>query len=283
MTIDPLHPNERRQMEVNRASWDERVSIHVSDRSGYYDVDAFLAGRDTLMPIEASEVGDVHGLKIVHLQCHFGLDTLSLARRGAHVTGVDFSSEAIAAATKLAQTASLEASFECANIYDVCALLTASTFDLAYVTWGTLGWLPDVHRWAKVIDHLLADNGRLYLADKHPSLDQLISREDALAFNYPWRSNGASGAIPGEKPHSYAGDEIPLTNSAIFEWTHPLSDIITSLINAGLRIDFLHEHDTLPWKAVRCMVPASGNMYKIPDQMHGPPTSFSLMATKQSG
>jgi SAM-dependent methyltransferase len=142
-------------LAANPRNWDERVPIHRRDRSGFYAVERFLAGDKHLHAIELGELGDVAGERVVHLQCHFGLDTLILARHGARVTGVDFSSAAIAEAKRLAQQTGLAAEFVCADIYDARRAVTGD-FDIAYTTWGTICWLPDLNRWAQVIAALLA-------------------------------------------------------------------------------------------------------------------------------
>ena len=169
-------------LALNRALWDERVPIHVA--SDFYDVDAFLAGASTLRSFELEEVGDVAGLTLLHAQCHFGLDTLSWARRGARVTGLDFSEPAIAAARKLAADAGLEAEFVASDVYEAAAALGDRRFDLVYTGLGALNWLPDVERWARVMASLVAPGGRFYLAEFHPF--SAVFAEDALTVKYPY-------------------------------------------------------------------------------------------------
>ena len=143
----PPHPAAE-HMAANLKSWNERVAIHARDTTGFYDIEAFLAGKDTLMPIEDIEIGDVSGKHVAHLQCHFGIDTLSLARRGAIVSGLDFSPHAIAQANTFKAQTGLDATFVCANVFDAPQQLPPASFDMVFVTWGTIGWLPDIHRWA---------------------------------------------------------------------------------------------------------------------------------------
>ena len=147
---------------LNRACWDERVLIHV--RSAFYDVDGFLAGATTLRPFELEEVGSVEGLDLVHLQCHFGLDTLSWAREGARVTGLDFSAPAVEAARELTARAGLRAEWIAADLYDAPAALDGRTYDVAYTGLGALNWLPDLPGWAAVVAGLVRPGGILYLA-----------------------------------------------------------------------------------------------------------------------
>src|SRR5690349_13318913 len=155
-------------LDTNRASWDERADIHVEDLTGSYGIERFLAGEDVLYPIEAGEIGNVAGLKLLHLQCHIGLDTLCLARRGAEVTGLDFSAAALGHARELAAKADLTARFVQGEVYDAAGLC-GTDFDLVYTTWGTINWLPDVRRWGATIAAVLKPGSRLYFADTHPS------------------------------------------------------------------------------------------------------------------
>ncbi len=156
-------------LKVNRANWNDRAAIHYKDEAGGYRVKEFLAGEDNLHGIEDREVGDVRGKRIAHLQCHFGIDTLCLARRGASCVGLDFSPVAIAAARELQKQTGLDASFVEGNVYDARALIEGQ-FDMVYVTWGAINWLPDIARWAQVVASLLKPGGTLYLLEGHPSL-----------------------------------------------------------------------------------------------------------------
>jgi len=196
-------------VELNRANWDERALIHAQDRTGFYRIAEFKAGADTLTPIEAAELGDVAGLRILHLQCHLGLDTLSLARRGAQVTGLDFSGNAIAFARELSSTIGLAATFVLADVSDVRAAVPGE-FDLVYATWGVLCWIPDVRLWLRNAASMLATGGRLYLADDHPSAAQaewaeLADGSSALFVAETWRTP-ADAPLMDEAPHTYTGD-----------------------------------------------------------------------------
>ncbi|MCP5082273.1 MAG: class I SAM-dependent methyltransferase [Alphaproteobacteria bacterium] len=267
-------------MELTKRSWDERVPIHADDQTGLYDVASFLNGQDTLSPIENAEIGHVSGLKIAHLQCHFGLDTLSLARRGADVTGLDYTPAAVAKAQELAKQAGQSAKFVCADVYDALDHLPAGAFDMVFSTCGVICWLPDLGPWANVVATLLKPGGKLYLYDMHPAMAQLEEENGKLVATYPVGGTGASGALEFSEDESYAGDGRPLENKKTFEWIHSFSHVLASLLSAGLTLEFLREHDTLPWKAVPSMVPAAGRMFKLPDSMIGPSLSFSLMAKR---
>jgi SAM-dependent methyltransferase len=266
--------------EANRRNWDERVAVHRADRTGFYDVEGFLAGSDTLMPIEAGEIGDVAGKRLLHLQCHFGLDTLSLARRGADVTGVDFSGPAIEAARGLAQEAGLAARFVQSNVYDVRSVLPEA-FDIVYSTWGTICWLHDIRRWAAIVAESLAPGGFLYLADNHPFALVLEQQDGRLCAHYPWRSAPDEPMI-FDNATTYTGDATALAHTKSYEWNHALSDTLCGLIDRGLRIDFLHEHERLPWRMFPMMVEGDDGMFRLPEGCPPVPLAFSLRASKPS-
>lgn len=263
--------------QANLSNWNNRAALHIRDATGFYNVEGFLAGEDNLLPIEVSEIGDVRGKRLLHLQCHFGLDTLSLARRGAIVTGLDFSPVAIEGARDLARKASLPATFVEADVYDARKVVEGQ-FDMVFSTWGTICWLPDVKRWAKVVADMLAPGGSFYFLDSHPSAQVLDQRDGRLEPTYGWRT-------PMEKPdafsetQSYTGDAHGETITD-YNWIHPLSDIIGGLLEAGLRLEFLHEHEVLPYKLFPMMVPAGHGMFRLPDGAVPIPLSFSLRAVK---
>jgi SAM-dependent methyltransferase len=264
--------------QANLTSWNQRAALHVRDATGFYDVDGFLAGRDTLGPIEASEIGEVRGRSLLHLQCHLGLDTLSLARRGATVTGLDFSPVAIAEARSLAARAGLPATFVQADLYEARQALDGR-FDMVFSSWGTICWLPDIRGWARVVADMLAPGGTFYFADSHPFALVLDERDGAIRPTYGWRT-------PKDRPdaftdaQSYTGDVFaePVTD---YNWIHPLSDIVTSLIEAGLTLEYLHEHELLPSKLFPSMVPAGERMFRLPDGAVPMPLAFSLRAVRR--
>jgi SAM-dependent methyltransferase len=187
------------KIATNRALWDDRVPAHVA--SDFYDVDGFKAGRVAVEPFEIEEVGPVDGLDLVHLQCHFGLDTLSWARLGAQVTGLDFSEPAVAAARQLASDIGIDADFVASDVYDAVAALGGRQFDVVYTGLGALNWLPDIGRWAGVVEALLRPGGFLYLAEFHPFADTFSYQDLTLEYSY-WtgpegiHSEGAGSSTP---------------------------------------------------------------------------------------
>jgi SAM-dependent methyltransferase len=269
------------RIAANRLNWDDRAKLHATDTTGMYRIAEVLAGGDSLHAIEAGEIGDVSGKRLVHLQCHIGLDTISLAHRGAFATGLDFSSEAIASARGFAARAKRDVRFVQSNIYDAPAALGA-TFDIAYVTWGTICWLPDIFAWARVVADVLEPGGFLYFCDSQPAtlcLEQIVGK---LVPHYAWRT-ALDAPIVMDDPTTYTGDARKLARTRTYEWIHPLSDILTALIEAGMTIEWLHEHEYLPSRLFPMMVPAeSEGLFRLPDGHSRLALSFSLKATRRA-
>ncbi len=263
---------------ANLAAWDESVPIHL--RSAFYDVAALRAGTARLYPIEHAELGPVSGLRVLHLQCHFGYDSLVLARQGAVVTGLDFSPAAVAAARALADELGLSprARFVAADLHDAPAALDApAAFDLVLVSWGALMWLPDIDRWAGIVAHFLAPGGRLYLADGHPCALSLRC-DDGPCFR-PDTPYFAAGPILSDDPADYADPAATLTNTRMYTFQHPLGAIVTALARAGLALEFLHEHDAIPWRLYDGLRADPDRMFRWPDQPWLP-LAFSLSARR---
>ena len=263
-------------IDLNKANWNERAAIHLEDVTGFYEIAEFRAGKSSLHAIEAVEIGDVRGKRLAHLQCHIGLDTLSLARLGAEVTGIDFSATALDGARRLASELGIPATFVEGNVYDARRLLDG-TFDIVYSTWGAINWLPDITAWARVAASLLRPGGVLYMAEAHPVTLVFEEVEGRLVPTYPWRTPRHQ-PITSDSPTTYTGATTPLVNRRAQEWMHPLSGIVGALIDAGLSIEFLHEHEHLPWQLFPMMVPAGGKLYRLPDGMVRFPLSFSIKA-----
>ncbi|NKZ08229.1 class I SAM-dependent methyltransferase [Actinomadura latina] len=261
---------------VNKALWDERVPIHVA--SDFYDVAGFKAGGQPLRDFELAEVGDVTGLRLVHLQCHFGLDTLSWARRGAHVTGLDFSEKAVEAARAVAEETGLQARFVASDVYDAPTVLD-DTYDIVYTGLGALCWLPDIGRWAEVVASLLRPGGFLYLAEFHPFADTLDDEEGhTVAYDY-----FAEGPQIWDEPDagSYADPQASVQHTRSIEFVHGLGEVVTALAAAGLRIDFLHEHDYTLWQRFS-VLERDGTAYRPPEGRPRVPLMYSLRAAKPS-
>jgi len=264
---------------LNRANWDERVLIHRA--VPFYDVARIRDGNARMNAIEEAELGAVTGLRILHLQCHFGHDSLILASRGADVTGLDFSAPAIAAARENAAALGLKACFVLSDIYAARqAIPQPASFDLVYTTWGTICWLPDVAEWARIIAHFLRPGGRLYFADMHPAaymFDDMVPGADGKPGLFAPYFTSAPLVI--EDPDDYADPEARLTNQRTVQWMHPLSTIIGGLLDAGLRLDWMHEHPRITWKAFAHLVRDEDECWTWPDQPWFP-LSVSMSMTR---
>jgi len=228
-------------MDINRRSWDQRVPIHLQSQMYGESFAALRNGGHCLDPIIVEEVGDVTGKSLLHLQCHIGHDTLSWARLGARVTGLDFSLPAIEAARNLAAELELDARFLCANVYDAAQVIE-NRFDVVFASVGVFCWIPDLERWMRVAASMLKKGGVFYMMDGHPFADLIDERADVpegigIAGNYFDRGPHHFGPGP-----SYASDSPEQTAGDAVEWTRTLGDFVNGAIAAGLRIEFLHEH-----------------------------------------
>lgn len=277
MTDDIVAEERARYLAANRARWDERVPIHLRDTTGIYPIDAFRAGEDLLGPIESAEIGNVAGKRLLHLQCHFGIDTLCLARRGALATGVDFSPLAIQTAQAFAEELNVPARFAEGNVYDAPALV-GTGYDVVFTSWGSIVWLPDIWGWAEIVASCLAPGGRLYFADAHPTLRQIEEVGGRLELQYDWKT-------PPERPiletsdESYAGDGTRMANHEAYSWNHSMSDILGALSAAGLSLQYLREHEMIPWQAFASMR-RQGRMFVQAEGQIRIPLAMSLSATK---
>lgn len=267
---------------INRANWDERVAIHMGP--GGYDLSPLRAGHGMLNPVEEAELGDVAGLEVLHLQCHFGADTLCLAQRGATVTGLDFSGEAIAAARALTAELGLgeRARFVQADLYDAPeAIARPAAFDVVYTSWGATCWLPDIARWARIVAGFLKPGGRLYYADAHPAayvFDDLTRLSDGRpGYFAPYF---ARQPIVMTDERDYADPTARLANAANVNWLHPLSDTVGGLPAAGLSLDWLHEHAQVPWRMFEILVRKDDGDWHWPDKPWLP-LAVSLQATRR--
>ena len=270
-------------LAANRANWDERVPSHLRA----YGVDGFVADPARLSAVVRDDLalmaphlpgGSPEGLSLLHLQCHIGLDTLSWARLGAHVTGLDFSPTATAAAREIARRAGLDAAFVDSDV-DHAAEACTGTFDVVYTGVGALAWLPDLVPWAHAIARLLRPGGLFYVRDAHPMLCALDSErtDGELVVSRPY--------FPTAEPErfddgtTYADDAVRLENATTYEWTHPLEEIVESLLSAGLTLTSLREHRSIPWRAMPDMTltPEGFVLAQGADRV---PLTFSLTATK---
>ncbi len=263
-------------MKANQAHWDELVAAHVA--SPFYDLEGFRAGNLSLLDLERRELGDVSDKSLLHLQCHFGLGTLSWARLGAHVTGVDFAPRAISTARQLSQELGLEAEFVCCDVYDLPDHLTGR-FDIVFTSYGVLTWLPDLTRWAEVVAHFVKPGGLFYIAEIHP-FAAVFDDDDGvtdLRVHYPYFHSPTPLRFADND--SYAAAQAVTDNVETFEWTHGLGDIVNALIGAGLRISFLHEFPYACYKMFPFMEQDEDGWWRMKGFHRLVPLTFSILAT----
>ncbi len=252
---------------LNRAMWDERVPIHVG--SDFYDVDGFRAGGPVLDPRVVEAVGPVEGLDLVHLQCHFGLDTLDWARRGARVTGLDFSPAAVGAATALAAEIGVEARFVTADVRDAVAALGA-TYDVVYTGLGALLWLPEIAPWADVVMALLRPGGLLHVTEFHPV--EQIMRDDALAPMLRYREGEP---LVWEEGGSYADRSAVTVHNRSTEWVHPVGAVVSALLERGLVIERFAEWEDTHYPRWP-FLERDGRYWRFPEGAPSIPLMYSL-------
>ena len=257
---------------ANRTLWDSWTRVHRD--SAFYDVPGFLAGRDPLNRIETDELGDVAGKRFLHLQCHFGIDTLGWARRGARVTGVDLSPEAIATACRLAQQASLVATFVESDVYalDDRAL---GEFDIVHTSYGVLSWLPDLGRWAEIVATHLAPGGLFHLVENHPFV--MMLDDDGVSIRWPYLATGAPIRLESEASYVAPIEGGPL---AEYNWPHGIGEVATALLRAGLRIEWLREFPRTPYPFPKFLEKRPEGDYGWPGGREDIPLTFTIGASK---
>jgi SAM-dependent methyltransferase len=270
MTSESMHAEQQ-----NRVHWDEVAPIHLN---AYKEVALLREGKEVLDDIELREVGDVEGKQLLHLQCHIGTDTLAWARHGAAVTGVDFSSESLACARKLAQELGIPGTFIQSNIYDLRSIHEGA-YDIVYTSKGVLCWLRDLSAWGRIIAHYLRPDGIFYLMESHPIIMALEEHAPGvLSFDYAYFHKPTPTEWPAEFPDYADGTYTPKNGS--FEWEWGLSDIVNALIDAGLRVEFLHEYEKLFFQMFPSMTTEDGRWYHMPQFSGKLPLLMTLRARK---
>jgi SAM-dependent methyltransferase len=268
--------------ELNRASWDERAPAHAASPD-------YAVGRFASDPAHLSDVvrfdlpllGDIGGLHGVHLQCHIGTDTISLARLGADMTGLDFSPASLAQARRIAGLAGADVRFVQAEVYDALTVLEPASFDLVYTGIGALGWLPDIARWAAVVAGLLRPGGRLFIREGHPMLWALEdSRPDGLlVVEYPYFEREEPMVF--DEGGTYVETDAVFTHNRTHEWNHGLGEIMTALMTAGLAVTGFAEHDSVPWEALPGqMDKIGGGEWRLADRPWRLPHTYTLQAVR---
>jgi ubiquinone/menaquinone biosynthesis C-methylase UbiE len=263
--------NEPKYFEYNKKLWNDRVESHK--QSKFYNLKAFKAGKTSLNEAELNEIGTVDGKSVLHLQCHFGMDTISFSRMGAKATGVDFSEEAIKEANDLARELKTDTKFILANIYDLPENLDGK-FDIVFTSYGTVGWLPDLDRWAKVIAHFLKKGGYFYMIDFHPVLWMFDNTTFDIKYSY-----FNTGPIREEVRGSYA-DRYHENVAIEYGWNHGLSEIINALISNGLKISFVNEFPYSSYNVFNDMEQGKKGQWRFKQFGNKMPMMYSIKAEK---
>jgi SAM-dependent methyltransferase len=273
-----------RYVDVNRASWDERAPAHAA--STYYSVNEFVDDPTFLSHVvrfDLRRLGDVRGLRGIHLQCHIGTDTISLARLGAEMTGLDFSPAALAQARELASRAGADVEFVESELYDAPRNVPTGSFDLVYTGVGALCWLPSVSRWAEVVAKLLRPGGRLFLREFHPMLWALgDTRPDGLlVLEYPYFEREEPMVF--DEPGTYVETPVSFEHNITHEWNHGLGEIVTALLESDMQLTMLVEHDSIPnniFEGQR-MEPIGDGEWRLIDRPWRLAHSYTLQAIKR--
>jgi len=266
-------------MTVNRHKWDESVPLHVAAPS--YNVPEFLRGKSTLTPLEEREMGPVRGKSLLHLQCHFGLDTLSWARRGARVTGVDYSLPAVRAARSLARRIGADARFVHSNVYDLPKALQGQ-FDIVYTAKGALCWLPDIDRWAAVVAHFLRPGGTFYLLEDHPVRELFENEkptEELLLDRRPGLRYFARGPLRAEYDGTYATNE-KMRHRVSYVWIRPVSEVLSALRDHGIQVSSFREFPYCYWPCFGWMTQDSRGYWHLPRDEGRIPLMWSVKGVR---
>lgn len=266
--------------EVNRRNWDERVALHAASQE--YGLPRFAEDPSHVSDVvrfDIPRLGNLVGVRGVHLQCHIGADTVSLSRLGARMTGLDFSEPALEVARGLARSAGTDTDFVQSNVYDAPMALGTGGFDLVFTGIGALCWLPDIKAWAEVVADLLAPGGRLFLREGHPMMWTLdYQSPDRLIIDYPYFETVEP--IVENWEQTYVEGVGRLVNTTTHSWNHGLGEIVTALLDRGMRLTQLVEHDSLPWEAMPAQMRKRGSEWVLADRPERLPLSYTLQAIK---
>lgn len=263
--------NSENYISINKETWNNKVDIHVD--SDFYNMAAFLKGKNSVPEIDLKLLGEINNKTILHLQCHFGQDTLSLARLGAKCTGVDLSDKAIEKAQKLNKELNLDAKFICSDVYDSPNHINEK-FDIVYTSYGTIGWLPDVDKWAKVISHFLKPNGKLVFVEFHPVV--WMFDDDFTKIQHHYHNEKP---IIEEYSGTYAAKDADIISDYI-GWNHSLSEVFQSLMNNGLQIEYFNEYDYSNYNCLNEMIEFEPSKFRIKHLDNKIPMMYSLVARK---
>ena len=265
--------NNEKYFKANKALWNKRVEIHYN--SEFYNKENFLKTKNSLNSIELRELGNISGKNILHLQCHFGQDTLSMANLGANVTGVDFSEEAIKKAEELGKETNLQAKFICSNIYDLKDCLNEK-FDIVFSSYGTIGWLPDINKWGEIVSYFLKPSGQFLFVEFHPFIWMLDDNFENLKYPY-FHTDDPIEEI-SEGTYTDRNADIKMVE---YGWNHSLSDVTNSLISNGLSIKSLNEHNYSPYNCFPKMIELEKGKFIFERFKETLPLIYSISAMKK--
>jgi len=263
---------ENNYIAVNKHSWNNRIDTHL--KSDFYNLKGFLNGETSLNAIELEMLGDIKGKSILHLQCHFGQDTISLSRLGAEVTGVDLSDKAIDSAREIAKETHAKAQFICCDIYDLENHLDQQ-FDIVFTSYGTISWLPDLNKWGKLISKFLKPNGRFVFVEFHPVVWMFDEQFDKIGYNY---FNAAP--IVETENGTYADKNADISQSYV-TWNHSMSEVLSGLLNNSLTLCSMQEYDYSPYNIFSNMIEFEPKKYRVKHLDNKIPMVYAIMAKKR--
>lgn len=258
--------------EYNRDTWNKKTAVHIE--SDFYDMNSFLEGASSLKEIELELLRQVSGKSILHLQCHFGQDSLSLARMGAKVTGVDLSDSAIHKARGLNDELGLDAKFVCCDVYETPKNVHEK-FDIVFASYGTIGWLPDMSKWAEIVSQMLKPGGKFVFVEFHPAVWMFDDDFKSIGYDY-----FNTGEIVETYTGSYADRNASIETTSVM-WNHSLADVIQNLINQGLQIENFKEYDYSPYNCLRNMTEIESGKWVIEHFTKKFPMVYSIVAIKK--
>ncbi len=257
-------------LEINKKAWNNRVDVHL--QSGFYEFDSFLNGKTSLPSLDIELLGDIRGKSILHLQCHFGMDTLSMVRMGADVTGVDFSDVAIDKAKELSRKLNIEADFICCDVLELPKYLN-ETFDIVYTSYGVINWLSELQQWGKVIAAMLKPQGKFIMIEFHPVLWMLDEHFKQLEYPYsrkePFAMDEPTYTDNGEK-----------TIDKVITWNYGLSEPINGLVQNGIAIQEFNEYYYSPFNLLSNMIETNPKQFKIKGLEDKIPITYSIIGRK---
>lgn len=259
-------------IKINRNAWNHKTAVHID--SEFYDNEVFLNGKNSLKSIELNLLGDITGKSVLHLQCHFGQDSISLFRMGAKVTAIDLSDKAIEKAKEFAKITETDVEFICCDIYDLPDFLDKK-FDIVFTSYGVIGWLPNLEKWAKIVSRYLKPNGRFIFVEFHPFAWVFDDEFTGIQYNY-----FNTETIEEEMSGSYADREADITYETV-SWNHSIGEILNNLINQGVEIKSFDEFDYSPYNCFKNMVKIEEDKYRIKSVGDKLPMVFGLEGIKK--